>query len=280
MMPFRLHATGFALLAPAILLLAVFFVGPLLLNVGVSLRQPDGQIGPHQYLRALSDPYYIRVWAQTIALAAGVTLGALVLGYPFAFAIARSRGTLKGVLIFLIVTPLLINVVVRTFGWMVVLGRSGLINGSLKALDLPTIDLLGGWFGIGITLVHVMLPFMVLSIASALEGIDQALEQAALTLGARPFQAFRHIVWPLSLDGVITGTLLVFSLSIGSFVTVMLMGNNRTMVLPVQIYQQLNLSSDWPFAAALGVILLITVLLVSGIQIALGRRLRRGRAES
>ncbi|MBX3453358.1 ABC transporter permease [Ferrovibrio sp.] len=278
MMPNRFRLSTLAFLAPAVIGLLVFFIGPLLLNVEVSLREQGGGHGLAQYLRALGDAYYVKVWLQTIVLAACVTFFTLLFGYPFAFAIARSRGPVKGFLIFLIVTPLLINVVVRTFGWMVVLGRSGLINGTLRAFDLPTINMLGGWFAIGITLVHVMLPFMVLSIASALEGIDQALEQAALTLGAKPAAAFRYIIWPLSLDGVITGTLLVFSLSIGSFVTVMLMGNNRTMVLPVMVYQQLNLSSDWPFAAALGMVLLVTVLVISGIQLAIGRRLRRGQA--
>jgi ABC-type spermidine/putrescine transport system permease subunit I len=117
---------------------------------------------------------------------------------------------------------------------------------------------------------------MVLSIASALEGIDGALEDAAMTLGATPAKTFLHVVLPLSREGVVTGTLLVFALCTGSFVTVMLMGSNATMVLPLLVYQQLNVASDWPFAAALGTILILVVVAATVIQLAFARQ--RGRA--
>ncbi|CAH1649519.1 MAG: ABC transporter permease [Chelatococcus sp.] len=261
-------APGLLLSLPAVVFLLAFFVGPLALNTGRSLETPDG-LGIYQYARALGDTYYLGVLGVTIALSIAVTLATLVLGYPLALAIARSSGRTKSLLIFMIVTPLLINVVVRTFGWMIILGRSGVINAILKALNLDTVNIGSGWFAIWLALVHVLLPFMVLSIASTLEGIDGALEEAATTLGASPFRSFMHVVLPLSAQGVMTGMLLVFALSMGSFVTVMLMGSNATMVLPLLIYQQLNLASDWPFAAALGNILLITAIIVIAAQLRL-----------
>src|SRR5690606_21330727 len=158
-----------------------------------------------------------------------------------ALAISQSKGGLKSLLIFLAVTPLLINVVVRTFVRMVILGRSGLLNYLLRSHGLDTVNLTGPSTGINLAMVPVLMPLKVLSIASSLEGIDGMLEEASMTLGATPWRTFLHVVLPLSAQGVITGTLLVFALSMGSFVTVMLMGTNATMVLPLLVYQQLSL---------------------------------------
>lgn len=265
-------STGLLLSLPAFFFLAVFFVGPLAVNIGESFRAPDGGIGLGQYARALGDAYYLEVLANTVVLSLGVTALSLAIGYPLALAIAQSKGFLKSLLIFLVVTPLLINVVVRTFGWMVILGRSGLLNYALRSLGLDTVNLSGSWTGITIAMVHVLMPFMVLSIASALEGIDGMLEEAAMTLGASPRRTFLHVILPLSMQGVLTGTLLVFALCTGSFVTVMLMGSNTTPVLPLLVYQQLNLASDWPFAAALGTILVVVVVVATILQLSLANR--------
>lgn len=268
----RRISAGLILSLPAFFFLAVFFLGPLGVNIGESFQAPDGTLGIYQYVRALSDAYYLEVLFSTVALSVGVTLLALLLGYPLALAIAQSKGPLKSALIFLVVTPLLINVVVRTFGWMVLLGRSGFLNYTLRLLGLDTLNLSGSWTGITIAMLHVLMPFMVLSIASALEGIDGMLEEAAMTLGASPASIFRHVIVPLSAEGVATGVLLVFALCMGSFVTVMLMGSNATMVLPLLVYQQLNLASDWPFAAALGTILVIVVIVATVVQLSFGLR--------
>jgi putative spermidine/putrescine transport system permease protein len=127
------------------------------------------------------------------------------------------------------------------------------------------------WTGITIALVHVLLPFMVLAIASKLETIDPSLEEAARVLGAPSAQVFLRVTLPLSMEGIITGSILTFTLAIGSFVTVMLLGKNSTMVLPLLIYQRLTVSSDWPTSAALGIILLVVVLAILWLQ----TRLRR-----
>lgn len=266
---------GWLLVAPALLLLGLFFVGPLLVNFQQSLRVGPARYGLAQYGRILGDAYYLGVVGQSVLLSLAVTAATLLLGYPLAFAIARSGGALKSVLMFVVVAPLLVNVVIRSFGWMVILGRSGVVNSALAALGLPTIDIANSWLSIATALVHVLLPFMVLSIASTLEMVDPRLEDAATTLGASPRRRFLHVTLPLSLEGVIGGSLLVFALTMGSFVTVMLMGDNRTMVLALLMYQQLTVASDWPFAAALGMVLLALVLAVVWLQARLTRAFAR-----
>ena len=255
------------LLAPAVLFLLVFFLGPLLINFQQSLKTPDsGTLTAAYYIKVASDPYYLRVLGQTLMLGVVVVAICLITGYPLAYAIARARGRWKAVLIFVLVAPLLVSVVVRSFGWMVILGSSGVINAVLRGLGLPGIDLMYSWTGITIALVHVLLPFMVLAIASTIETLDASIEEAAQVLGAHRARVFYHVMLPLCTEGIITGSILTFTLTIGSFVTVMLLGKNSTMVLPLLIYQRLTVASDWPTAAALGIILLAVVLALLWLQ--------------
>lgn len=249
------------LLAPVVLFLLVFFIGPLLINFQQSLKAPDsGVLTTAYYAKVVSDPYYLRVLGQTIMLGVVVVAICLVTGYPMAYVIARAQGGWKAALIFMLVAPLLVSVVVRSFGWMVILGNNGVINAVLHGLGLPGVNLMYSWTGITIALVHVLLPFMVLAIASTIETLDAGIEEAAQVLGARRMRVFYHVMLPLSMEGIITGSILTFTLTIGSFVTVMLLGKNSTMVLPLLIYQRLTVASDWPGAAALGIILLAAVL--------------------
>jgi ABC-type spermidine/putrescine transport system permease subunit I len=253
-------------LAPILVVLGVFFVGPLAVNFAESLKSTSGAEGFHQYARIFGDRYYLTVIGQTLVFGAGVTVLCALLGYPMGYAIARSSGALKALLILLVVAPLLVNVVVRSFGWMVILGGSGAVNAALRALGLPKAELMYNWTGVTIAMVHVLLPFMVLSVASSLEALDRRIEEAAAVLGAPPLRVFRHVTLPLSTEGLVTGAILVFTLTIGSFVTVLLLGKTSTMVLPLLMYQQLTVSSDWPFAAAMGMTLLVLVSLVLWLQ--------------
>lgn len=253
-------------LAPLVAFLLLFFVGPLLLNLAESLGLTRGVVDFTEYARIFTDIYYIKVIAATLLLGAAVTVVCIVLGYPLAYAIARTSGLQKSLLIFAIVIPLLVNVVVRSFGWMVLLSGRGAVNWVLAAIGLPTLDLMYNWGGVTVALVHVLLPFMVLSLASTLETLDPRLEEAAAVLGASRSSIFLRIILPLSLEGLLTGSILVFTLCVGSFVTVMLLGSTSTMVLPLLIYQQLNIVSDWPFAAAMGMVLLVIVMTVLWLQ--------------
>ena len=249
-------------LAPIVLVVAVFFVGPLIVNALESLKTPAGPKGLQQYGRIFGDVYYLMVIGETLLFGIVVTAICAVVGYPMGYAVARSGRQVKALLILIVVAPLLVNVVVRSFGWMVILGGAGAVNAGLRAIGLPKAELMYNWTGVTIAMVHVLLPFMILSVASTIETLDERLEEAARVLGAPSTRVFRDITLPLSIEGVVTGAILVFTLTIGSFVTVLLLGKNATMVLPVLIYQQLTVASDWPFAAAMGVTLLG---LVSGL---------------
>lgn len=265
-------------------MLVLFFVVPFVANLLWSFRTtvpgvpPSGTLG--HYARLLGDAFYLGVVAKTFLLGAAVTVATLVLGYPMALALARARGAAKGIALFMVIAPLLVSIIVRSYGWLVVLGRAGLVNRTLLGLGViaEPLDLVHNWTGVIVGLTHVLLPFMVLPIASVLEGLDPALEEAARVHGATPWRTFRTVVFPLSLEGVATGCVLTFMLTIGSFVTVLLLGGKGTMVLPLLVYQEVTVTSDLGFASAIATVLLAIALGLLWVQV---RYLRvRGRAEA
>lgn len=263
----RRHWAAAIAILPVLLFLAVFFVGPLALNVGQSLQPADpGHWTVSHYTKALSDGYFYRVLWQTLALAFVVTLICLVTGYPFAYAMVRTDGRARAVLMIALVAPLLVNVVVRSYGWMVLIGGGGVFDAIAKRLGFEGFQLLYTWTGVTIALVHVLLPLMVISLASQLETLDQSIPQAAATLGASPFKTFWFVTFPLTVEGVITGSIITFTMTLGSFVTVMLIGDNSTMILPLLIYQQLTVTMDWSASATLGIMLLICVAALLWLQ--------------
>jgi putative spermidine/putrescine transport system permease protein len=257
---------GLVGLLPALIFLIVFFFSPLVINVLESLRSPNGALGFFQYARIFGDAYYLTVIAQTLLFGLLVTLACALLGYPLGYAVARAEGAFKVALIFVVVAPLLVNVVVRSFGWLIILGGNGAINAAMSALHLQRLNLIYNWTGVTIAMVHVLLPFMALSVAGTLQTLDERIGEAASILGAPPLRVFWHVTLPLSVQGLITGSILCFTLCIGSFVTVLLLGKTSTMILPLLIYQQLTVASDWPFAAAMGVTLLILVSAILWLQ--------------
>ncbi len=263
------------MLLPALVFLCVFFLAPLVWSILASTR---GGAGPAaNYIKVLTDGYYLQVLRNTLLLGFGVTILCAFLGYPCAYVIARGDPRFRRWLIFVVCAPLLVSIVMRSFGWVALLGRQGLLNSLLASFGLAEpLELLNAWPGVTIALVHVLLPYMVLSIASVLAAIPADLEHAAQTLGASPWRTFWRVTFPLSLDGVGTGAILVFMLAIGSFVTVLLVGGERTMILPVLIYQQVTVAGNFAFAATLGNILLVAALVVLSVQSTTIRR--RGQA--
>ena len=177
-------------LLPILVFLVVFLVGPIWINFIESLKEPNGGQGVAQYVRIFGDGYYLTVIAQTLAFGVVVTVLCTLLGYPLAYAVARSQGTLKSLLILIVVTPLMVNVVVRSFGWMVILGGSGALNAGLVALGLPKLELIYNWTGVTIAMVHVLLPFMVLSIASTLETLDRRMRKRLRCSAHGPQKSF------------------------------------------------------------------------------------------
>ncbi len=256
---------------PALLFLVVFFVLPLLDNLSVGVREAAARA---DYIKLLTDPFYLRVIAVTFALSVGVTMICLLAGYPIAYYMVRSAGRWNGLLVFLLITPLLTPIIMRSFGWQVLLSRAGLLNSVLRGLgwiDRPLMLLNGPGAGV-IGLVHVQIPFMVLSIAAVLQSIPLGLEEAARILGAGRWAVFFRITLPLSLDGVATGCILVFMLTNGSFVTLLLLGGGSLQTLPLLVFQQFNTTQDYAMGAVMSNVLLGMALICLFLQLRLIRR--------
>ncbi len=255
-------------------LLVIFFVLPLIDNGQRSFIDANGGWTLANYDKLLFDSYYLGVLGQTIGLSLVVSVVCLVLGYPLAYYLVRCAGRWNGLIIFFLVAPLLTSIIMRTFGWRVIFARRGMLNNFLVgigAIDTP-IAFLNGPISVVVGLVHVLVPFMVLSIASVLQAINPRLEESAQILGAGRTRTFLSVTLPLSMDGIGTGTILVFMLTCGSFVTLLLLGGGSIHTLPLLIYQQFNTTRDLSLAAAMSNVMLVIALLCLYIQLRFIRR--------
>jgi len=249
------------LLLPALLTLAAFFVYPLL---GILLRSVyKSGYTLESYRQVVSTSVYLMVIGLTFRTAAMVTLVALALGYPLAYVLATVRPRLGRVLVVIVVLPFLTSIIVRTYAWMVLLGRNGVVNQYLVAIGLTDapLRLLYNQAGVVVGMTYVLLPFMVLTLASVMRGIDPSLVRAAHSLGASRWQAFRRVFLPLSAPGIAGGTLLVFILSLGFFITPALMGGPSDVMIAMLIEREVEFTLNWSFASTLAVILLVLTLI-------------------
>jgi putative spermidine/putrescine transport system permease protein len=263
------------LIAPAVLLLLFGFVAPLGILITYSFYEfrPSGEMVPAftltHYLRFLGDPFYLYVLWRTVLLGLWVTGWCLLLGYPLAYFLARSRSRyVRALLLTLLLIPLMTSVVVLSYGWMVILANNGLINKALLALGVieAPVQLLFNMTGVTIALVAILLPYMILTIMPVIQNIEPSLEEASQSLGAAPWRMFRDVVVPLSLPGVWAGCILVFVLTIAAYATPRLVGGSRLLVMPIFVYDQAMALLNWPFAAATSFILLALVLVLMTIQ--------------
>lgn len=263
------------LVTPTLLLLLLAFVAPLGILLAYSFweSRPGGVMIPGftlaQYRRFLGDPFYLYVLWRTVLLGVWVTAWCVVLGYPVAYVLARTRSrTARSVLVTLLLVPLMTSVVVRSYGWMILLANNGLVNKALLALgvvDSP-VQLLFNTTGVVIALVAILLPYMVLTLAPVIQNIAPALEEASQSLGASPGRMFRDVVVPLSLPGVAAGSILVFVLTIAAYATPRLVGGSRLLVMPIFVYDQTMALLNWPFASATSFVLLALVLGLMALQ--------------
>jgi putative spermidine/putrescine transport system permease protein len=259
------------LVAAPLLVFAALFLAPLAHLFVISLFRFDRAVGLvaepslENYRRVLADPFHLGILWRTLKIGVLATLTSLVLGYPVAYHLSRTTPRRRTWLTLLVLAPLLVSVVVRSFGWLVILGPNGLVNALLVRLGLVSdpLRLLYTEGAIVIGLTHVFLSFMVLSIAAALGRIDPALVRAAQNLGASPLQTFVRVVFPLSLPGVVAGSLIVFTLSTSAFITPALLGGPRVKVMSYLAYQQTLMLSDWPAGGAIAFVLLA----VSGLSV-------------
>jgi putative spermidine/putrescine transport system permease protein len=251
------------LVLPGLLLLALAFFLPIFQMLALSVSGPAGPTLDH-FAKFLGDPYYLGILWRTVRLSLIITLVCAAVGFPLAYIMARVGPTLRLWLIIMVILPLMTSVVVRTFGWMVLLSRSGLVPDMLRSLGLAgrSFALMHTETAIVIGMVQVLLPFTTLSILGVITRIDPQLEEAARTMGCSFLQAIRSVVLPLSLPGIVAGSLLAFTLSASSFVTPNLLGGARIQVLAASIYNSVTQTLDWPFAAAQAVILFVGIVLV------------------
>lgn len=251
------------LAGPGILLLALAFVYPIAEMLRLSVIDANGAFTLHHYTRFLTDSYYLGIIWRTVYLSVIITVICAAVGFPLAYVMARVGPSLRLWLIVLIILPLMTSVVVRTFGWMVVLGRGGLIPWSLWQMGLVgrNFSLMQTETAIVIGMVQVLIPFTTLSILGVVMKIDTRLEEAARTMGAGFLATLRTVVLPLAMPGILAGSILAFTLSASSFVTPSLLGGVRLPVVAGSIYEAATKTLEWNFAAAQSVILLAGVLL-------------------
>jgi putative spermidine/putrescine transport system permease protein len=259
----------------------VFLVGALGLLAVMSLRGYEaggrGILNTWElthYVAFVKDPYYLGIMSRSVWLAVATTACCIVLGFPLAFLLSNTRGAFRAALYMCILLPLLTSTVVRTFGWMVLLSNNGLLNKTLISVGVigEPVRFMYSNLGIIIALTEVFLPFMVLALDAALLNIDASLYDAARNLGASTARIFFKITLPLTYPGIISGSILVFSLSISAYVTPSLIGGARNPVMATLIYQQGVSLLNWPFGAAIAFILLGTVLVLVGGILQLGLR--------
>jgi len=254
-----------ALLAPAMGLMMILYVIPLgfyFINSFHLFR--DGRILPiwtlQTYVDYFTDPFSYKIIEESVRLSLLVTALALVIGYPVAYALhTRVRGTgSRAVLSLLLFSPLLVSVVVRTYGWFILLANQGLVNTTLRATGVITepLSLLFNFHGVVISLTHIMLPFAIFPIYSVMGRLDQSLKEAATDLGAGWWETFVRITLPLTMPGVVAGALICFTLALSAFVTPRLLGGGRVQVLPLMVYNN-TVEINWPTGAVSGLTLLL-----------------------
>ncbi|KPX62534.1 Binding-protein dependent transport system inner membrane protein [Pseudomonas amygdali pv. lachrymans] len=265
----RQGGRGYWLSAPALALYIGLLVLPLGLTLLLSFNVFDYQVGVKSdsytlanYTAVVTDSYFYEIFLRTFWISALVTLLCVLIGVPEAYILSRMGTPWRSIFLILILTPLMISVVVRAFGWSLLLGADGLINQAIQFMGGRPVKLLYTPFAVIIALVHVMLPFMIIPVWTSLQKLDPTAEQAALSLGASQAKVMRLIVLPQVMPGVLSGSLIVFGLAASSFAIPGLLGGRRLKMVATVIYDQYLSELNWPMGATLAVALLLVNLLV------------------
>lgn len=264
----RSAATPFWLAGPGALLFIGLIILPLVLTMILSFHVYDHSTGIKNeftlahYAAVFSDDYYLGIFWRTLRLAALTTLICAVIGAPEAYILSRMRDPWRSVFLLVIIGPLLVSVVVRAFGWSMLLGSTGLVNQTLQALGFDSVRLLYTETAIVIALVHVMLPFMVIPVWTALQKLDPMVEAAAWSLGASHFTALRRVVLPQVSLGMLSGSLIVFGLSASAFAIPGLLGGRRLKMAATLVYDEYMHELNWPLGATIAIIVLTANLVI------------------
>lgn len=258
------------LTVPAVLLLLVALGYPLAQVVLRSFTDP--QLGLDNYIWFFSRPVNLTVFWRTFEVSAWVTLLCLILGYPYAWMMTAVSARMRMLMILCVLVPFWVSGVVRTLAWVILLQNSGVINRVVMALGFEKLRLIRTQTGVIIGMTQVLLPFMIMPLYAVMRGIDLRLVQAAQSLGARPVLSFLQIYLPLSLPGILGGTVIVFILGLGFYITPALLGGPRATMLSTLAQQQVLQQLNWGRGGAMGVILLVSTLLLLAVAARFTRR--------
>lgn len=273
-MSVRTRREPWLLLLPAIVLLALAFLTPVAGMLLMSVQSPAGGFTLDNFTRLFASEYHLQAALRSLRLGVIQTVITLVIAIPLSYIMARAGSKVRSFLLIVVILPLMTSVVVRTFGWVVLMGPSGLMM-QIPGAELlvgGTQGFLGTETGVVIAMVQVLLPFAVLSILGVISGIRPQLEEASRTLGAGFWCTLRHVVLPLSVPGIVAGASLVFVLSVSSFITPRFIGGSQIPVFAQTIYVDATTNLDWAFAAAQAVLLFAGVMLVLAATSRLGKQ--------
>jgi ABC-type spermidine/putrescine transport system permease subunit I len=266
------------LLAPAVLFLIAFLLSPLVNLVVLSFLTHSAtrlwtfKLTIENYVHAI-DGYYVALFFKSIRIAAVSTAFSLLLGFPLSYYLARCSATALSVGLFLLMVPQMVSTVIRAFGWMIVLSRNGLLNQLLSNIGIPPLNIMYSETAVIIGTVQLVLPLMVLPIMASIENIPRELEEAACNLGCGFWGIFAKVLWPISIPGVTSGSVLCFGVSVSIVVTSTLLGGRRGRMIGNEIYDQVLTGLNWPFASALSVLLMIGIfLLLWSVTLVIRRR--------
>jgi putative spermidine/putrescine transport system permease protein len=263
--------TAAAMIAPASIVVTIGIVVPILILFRYSLNQYTpakmmvDAVTLENYARFFTDPFYVAVLLRTIRVAALCTVICVVLAFPMAYCLARTRSRFKNLLLMVVILPLFVGNAVRAAGWMVLFGNKGFINALLMGSGVirEPLQIMYTELAVVIGIIAVNLPFVVLTLQAVLEGIERAIEEAAQGLGAGPWRTFRHVILPLAMPGVIAGTILSFILAMNAYATPVLLGGPTFQMMAPTVYNQFAGLSNWPFGAALAFVLMTATLLLT-----------------
>ncbi len=260
---------------PLAVFFAAFFAAPLAIMGAISLLSEADRsfVGAANYATFFSDALSRDSLVATLWLGAKTTLLCLLLGYPLAWLHSRCGRTAQSLILFVVILPLLTSVVVRTFAWIVILGRQGIVNMTLIEMGFTTtpLRLLFTEGAVVVALAQIQLPLMVLPLMTSFAQIDPRVHEASISLGASAWRSFLTVTLPLTLPGMIAGSMLVYAAAVTAFVTQTVVGGGRLIYMPLLIYQQAISLNNWPFAAVVSMALLVTVLVLVGAFNLLGR---------
>ncbi len=267
-----------ALLLPALLVNMAVFLLPMGNLALLSFRQANEGgallegITLATWAKMFGDIFYAELVRDSVLIALAITGLTLLCSYPIALFIHRAPDRWKNMLVVMCISPLLVSAVVRTYGWMVILGDGGIIAAFLRWLGMVKAPrMVFNTTGVVVGLTEILMPYMILALIAGFGRLNTSLEEAAASLGARPFTVFRRVVLPLTLPGIMLGCLLAFVLAVSSFITPKLLGGGRVFLLATEIYDQAIVTLNWPVAAALSIV----VLVIFGIALTLYGRLAR-----